>query len=64
MAKLTVPVLVVAGRLTTVHLEGPGSWTDSGSGERSNLVCLTDGQIVGYRANTSEIPASNSSATH
>jgi hypothetical protein len=61
---LTVPVLIVDGRLTTVHLDGPGSWTGSSSVERSNLVCLTDGQIVGYRANTTEIPASNSSATH
>jgi hypothetical protein len=54
---LTVPVLIVAGRLTTVHLDGPGSWAGSDSVERSNLVCLTDGQIVGYRANTTEMPA-------
>ena len=47
---VTVPVLIVPGRLTVVHLEGPGSWLNASSVERSNLVCLTGGEIVGYRA--------------
>jgi hypothetical protein len=47
---VTVPVLIVAGQTTTVHLEGPSSWADSDSAERFNYVCLAHGQIVGYRA--------------
>ncbi len=59
-----VPVLIVGGRVTMVHLEGPSSWADSVPTERSALVCLADGQIVGYRAKAAEITAPNSSSIH
>jgi len=47
---VTVPVIVVAGRLTAVHLEGGGSWPDRAAFNQTNAVRLPDGQIVGWRA--------------
>jgi hypothetical protein len=47
---VTVPVIVVAGRDTIVHLEGSASWSGAENPAGSHPVCLPDGQIVGWRA--------------
>jgi hypothetical protein len=46
---VTVPVLIESGRVTTIHLEG-GSWPDESAFEKTNAVCLPDGQFAGWRA--------------
>lgn len=47
---VTVPVLIVAGRITTLHLEGGASWPDKKALTESNPVRLPEGEIVGWRA--------------
>ncbi len=53
---VTVPVVILAGRLTTVHLEGSPSWPDKAALLQSNPVRLPDGEIAGWRAD-SQIPS-------
>ena len=48
---VTVPVLIVAGRVTTVHLEGSASYRNEEALNVSNPVRLPDGEIAGWRAN-------------
>jgi hypothetical protein len=52
---VTVPVVILAGRLTTVHLEGSPSWPDRAALLRSNPVRLPDGEIAGWRAGTESL---------
>ena len=47
---VTVPVVILAQRTTTVHLEGGASWPDRTTLASSNPVRLPDGQIIGWRA--------------
>ena len=49
---VTVPVVILADQLTTVHLEGSASWPDNAALLQSNPVRLPDGEIAGWRANT------------
>ena len=49
---VTVPVIIKANQVTTIHLEGGGSWPDETVFTKDNSVRLPDGQIVGYRATT------------
>lgn len=46
--RLTVPVVIEAGKCTAVHLEG--NWTPSGHYLETEMVRLPDGQIAGWRA--------------
>lgn len=48
---VTLPVVILADRLTTVHLDGAASWSDNAAMLRSNPVRLPDGEIAGWRAN-------------
>lgn len=52
---VTVPVVILAGRLTTVHLEGSASWPDNAALLKSNPVRLPHGEIAGWRADTEVI---------
>ena len=56
---VTVPVVVAANRVTTVHLEGGGPAPDLVTLTAANAVRLPDGQRVGWRAaSTNSGPAS------
>jgi len=46
---VTVPVVVTANRVTTVHLEGGYAWPNEPAFNRHNAVRLPDGNIVGWR---------------
>jgi hypothetical protein len=48
--RVTVPVLVMAHRTTTVHLEGGGACATDTPGVHEELVRFPDGRIVGSRA--------------
>jgi hypothetical protein len=47
---VTVPVIIQAGQITTVHLEGSPAWQNRAQLSQSNPVRLPDGQIAGWRA--------------
>jgi hypothetical protein len=47
---VTVPVIIRADQVTTVHLEGSPSWQNLSQLSRSNSVRLPDGAIAGWRA--------------
>jgi hypothetical protein len=47
---VTVPVVIERGQVTTVHLEGGGSWENEVTRNQTDLVRLPDGRIVGWRA--------------
>jgi len=47
---VTVPVVIEKNEVTTVHLEGGGSWPNESAFTQANAVRLPDGQIVGWRA--------------
>jgi hypothetical protein len=49
---VTVPVIIRANQVTTVHLEGSPSWQNRSEISRSNPVRLPDGEIAGWRADT------------
>jgi hypothetical protein len=49
--EVTVPVVIRADQVTTVHLEGSPSWPNPKQPTESNLVRLPDGEITGWRAN-------------
>jgi hypothetical protein len=46
---VTVPVVIAARQVTTVHLEGGSSWPNKSALARSNPVRLPGGEIVGWR---------------
>jgi hypothetical protein len=47
---VTVPVIIRANQVTTVHLEGSPSWQNRSQLSQSNPVRLPDGEIAGWRA--------------
>ena len=47
---VTVPVIIRADQVTTVHLEGSPSWQDRSQINQSDPVRLPDGAIAGWRA--------------
>ena len=47
---VTVPVVIEKNQVTTVHLEGGGSWENDVADNQANVVRLPDGRIVGWRA--------------
>ena len=47
---VTVPVIIRADQVTTVHLEGGSSWWSRSQLKQSNPVRLPDGRIIGWRA--------------
>jgi hypothetical protein len=47
---VTVPVIIRANQVTTVHLEGGSAWWSRSQLKQSNPVRLPDGRIVGWRA--------------
>ena len=47
---VTVPVVIVANEVTTVHLEGDAYWPDKKALIQSNPVRLPSGEIAGWRA--------------
>jgi hypothetical protein len=47
---VTVPVIIRANQVTTVHLEGSASWQNRSQLSQSNPVRLPDGEIAGWRA--------------
>ena len=53
---VTVPVVIAANRVTTVHLEDGAPWLDKAARSRPDLVRLPDGQIVGYKARPGAAP--------
>jgi hypothetical protein len=48
--EVTVPVVIRADRVTTVHLEGGPSWPNRRQLAGANPVRLPDGEIAGWRA--------------
>ena len=52
---ITVPVKIVASRITTVHLEGGGARVKEADSSRDS-VSLPDGQIVGWKASAESSP--------
>ena len=54
---VTVPVSICAHQTTTVHLEGCATWTNKSVLANSKPVRLPDGQIAGWRADTSSTSA-------
>lgn len=46
---ITVPVVVTASRVTTLHLEGGYSWPNESDFNKANAVRLPDGDIVGWK---------------
>jgi hypothetical protein len=49
--RVTIPVVVEAGRTTMIHLEGGGFWPDESLFNETNAVRLPDGLVVGWRYN-------------
>jgi hypothetical protein len=47
---LDVPVMIVAGEDTVLHLEGAGFWPNESGFNATNSVRLPDGQIVGWKS--------------
>ena len=47
---VTVPVIIRANQVTTVHLEGSGAWQNRSQLSQSNPVRLPDAEIAGWRA--------------
>ena len=47
--RVTIPVVVDAGRTTVIHLEGGGSWPEESRFNKTNAVRLPDGLVVGWR---------------
>ena len=47
---VTVPVIIRANQVTTVHLEGSPSWQNRSQLSQSNPVRLPGGEIAGWRA--------------
>ena len=47
---VTVPVIIQADQVTTVHLEGSPAWQNGSQLSQSNPVRLPDGEIAGWRA--------------
>jgi hypothetical protein len=47
---VTVPVVIEANRVTTVHLEGGGSWSRATPQTDGCLVKLPHGEIIGWQA--------------
>jgi hypothetical protein len=47
---LDVPVMIVAGEDTVLHLEGSGFWPNESVFNANNSVRLPDGQIVGWKS--------------
>jgi len=52
---VTVPVIIRANQVTTVHLEGSPSWQNRSQIGRSNPVRLPDGEIAGWRADMQRV---------
>jgi hypothetical protein len=50
--EVTVPVVIRADQVTTVHLEGSPSWQNREQLTGSNPVRLPDGEIAGWPAST------------
>jgi hypothetical protein len=48
--EVTVPVVIRANQVTTVHLEGSPSWPNRSQLDASNPVRLPHGEIAGWRA--------------
>ncbi len=46
---VTIPVEIVAGRPTILHLEGGASWPASSQRGKENAIRLPDGRTVGWR---------------
>lgn len=47
---VTVPVTIVAGQDTILHLEGGDRWPNPGAFNQVNAVRLPDGQVVGWKS--------------
>jgi hypothetical protein len=47
---VSVPVVIAAGQVTTIHLEGSASWPNPGAFNAANSVRLPDGEVVGWKA--------------
>jgi hypothetical protein len=56
---VTIPVVISAGRLTELHLEGGHAWPDNQAFNESNSVRLPGGEIIGWKASTRIDPATN-----
>ena len=54
--EVTVPVVIRADQVTTVHLEGGPSWPNRRQLTESNPVRLPDGEIAGWRASADNRP--------
>jgi hypothetical protein len=62
--EVTIPVVIRADQVTTVHLEGSPSWPNRRQLAGSNPVRLPDGEIAGWRAGNASgdrpsVPQSN-----
>lgn len=52
---VTVPVVILGGKVTVVHLESGGSWPDRSQMIQVGAVRLPDGRVIGWRATTEKI---------
>jgi hypothetical protein len=57
---VTVPVVIAASRVTTVHLEGGASFASQGASSLGDSVRLPDGGVVGWKATAENPPSSGS----
>lgn len=60
---VTVPVIIRANQVTTVHLEGGTSWPNNAALLGSNPVRLPRGEVAGWRADTQRAGQTASSAS-
>jgi hypothetical protein len=47
---VSLPVVIAASQVTTVHLEGSASWPEPKAFNLANSVRLPDGEVVGWKA--------------
>ena len=50
-----MPVVILGGKVTVVHLERGGSWPDRSQMIQVGAVRLPDGRVVGWRATAENI---------
>jgi hypothetical protein len=56
--RVKVPIIIAVNRVTVLHLDGDGFWPHEYGFNTTNSVQLPNGQIIGWRADVRERPAS------
>lgn len=47
---VVIPIVILAGETTILHLEGGGFWPDESVFNQTNAVRLPDGLVIGWKA--------------